>query len=62
MELNLEQLAKVNGGVMDDVVKEQIRDFIAVYKGQGSDRSILYTTGWPDEYKKYALLIWDTVK
>ena len=22
MELNLEQLAKVNGGVMDDVVKE----------------------------------------
>ena len=57
-----EQLDNVIGGVLDNETKAYIADFITVYKQQGSDTNILYTTGWTDEKIQYALSIWDKIK
>ena len=61
-KLSLKEMDKVTGGVLDNTAKDYIASFIAVYKEQGSDKSILNTTGWSEEYIKYALRIWDSVK
>ena len=61
-KLSLEEMKKVTGGVLDDTAKDYIASFISVYKEQGSDKSILNTTGWSEEFLKYALQIWDSVK
>lgn len=60
--LNFEELRNVTGGVLDDSAKEYISDFITVYKKEGSDQSILYTTGWSDEFLNYALSVWNSIK
>lgn len=61
-KLSLEEMKMVTGGVLDDTAKDYITSFISVYKAQGSDKSILNTTGWTEEYMKYAMQIWDSVK
>ena len=61
-KLSLKEMEKVTGGVLDDTAKDYIASFVSVYKEQGSDKSILNTTGWTDEFIKYALQIWDSVK
>lgn len=61
-KLDLKEMEKVTGGVLDDTAKDYIATFISVYKEQGSDKSILNITGWTEEYIQYALKIWDSVK
>ena len=61
-KLDLKEMEKVTGGVLDNTAKDYIATFISVYKEQGSDKSILYTTGWTEEFIQYALQIWDSVK
>ena len=55
-------MEKFAGGVLDDSAKDYIASFVSVYKEQDSDKNILNTTGWTDEFIKYALEIWDSVK
>ena len=62
MELNMEQLEKVSGGVLDDTARDYIQNYIAAYKDQGSGKEILDTTGWTKEYMDYALSVWDSIK
>ena len=61
-KLNLKEMEKITGGVLDNTAKDYIASFIAAYKEQSNDKSILDTTGWTKEYIEYALKIWDSVK
>ena len=62
-ELQPESLGPVTGGVMNQVSKDYILNYIRTYKGMGETREILKTaTGWTEEMIKFAIDMWDRVK